>query len=110
MEYTWKVVGIKKLNTDELSDVIVQTYWEKTGTNENNITGTFVGATPFSLDSIDPDNFVSYENLTEEIVINWIKSFVIDDYEKHVNSMIDKQIQSKINPVVEVTNNFPWPH
>lgn len=108
MDYTWQITGIKKLDTETLDGVIVQTYWKKIGTDENGNTGTFVGATPFDLKNVNPNNFVSYKDLTEEMIINWIKSVVVGSYEVHVNSQIAKEIKSKINPVVEVNQDFPW--
>lgn len=110
--YTWTLKKIQKRNTDNLNDVIVQTRWEKVGTvnqtdaDGNLITGTFTGATPFNPQTIDPDNFTAYENLTNEQVLGWIKSVVVDDYEQHVNKQIAKQIDQKINLSDEIENPF----
>jgi hypothetical protein len=105
--YTWKIVSLKKTNGASLSDVIVSTSWQCEGTDENGNTGIFNGATPFELASVDSENFVSYENLTEEIVVGWIKSVVVDTYLNHVQEQILRQIDMKKNPVVEVSN-LPW--
>lgn len=108
MNYTWKLKSLKKKDTQELTNIIVQTYWEKIGTNENGDIGIFSGATPFELSTVDPDNFVKYEDLTEEMILNWIQSVVVGSYEEHVNEQITKQIEEKINPITEVTQDFPW--
>jgi hypothetical protein len=64
MNYTWELTNLKRKNTDTIQNIIVQTNWKKIGTDENGNVGSFSGATPFDLSSVDPDNFVSYEDLT----------------------------------------------
>ena len=108
MNYTWQLTSLKRKDIGELNNVVVQTYWKKIGTDENGNTGEFSGATPFNLNNMDPNTFISYENLTEEMVLGWIQSVVVGDYENHVNAQIAKQIQDKISPIIEVTDGFPW--
>jgi hypothetical protein len=108
MNYTWEITSIKRKDTSELSNIIVQTYWRKTGTDENGNTGSFAGATPFDLSTVDPNNFVAYEDLTEEMVLSWIQSVVVGGYEEHVNEKIAEEIDQQANPVTEVTEEFPW--
>ena len=96
MEYTWKITGVKTMDTDSVENTIVQTYWEKTGTDAEGNEGKFTGATPFPKSSINPDKFVSFNKLTEEVVLGWIKDVVVGSYEEHVNSQIQKQIDAKI--------------
>jgi hypothetical protein len=87
------------------SDYVVQTYWNKIGTDENGITGMFAGATPFDPNPDQPD-FIPYDQLTQEIVLGWIQPVVTGDYETHVNDVIAAQIAAKINPVTEPP--LPW--
>lgn len=108
MNYTWEINSIKRKDTSTLSNIIVQTYWKKTGTDENGNSGSFSGATPFDLSTVDPDNFVAYEDLTEEMVLGWIQSVVVGAYEEHVNEKIAEEIDKQVNPVTEVTEGFPW--
>lgn len=106
--YTWKITGLKTQNiSDNRSNAVVQTYWQKIGTDENGNEGVFSGATPFTLDPNDEFGpFIPFEDLTEENVIDWIKSIVIDEYENHVNRQIQKQIDEKSNPIIEAS--LPW--
>lgn len=109
LTYTWLVTSLKVKNVSEQKqDAIVQTYWKKIGTDENGNQGTFSGATPFTVDpSDDSGPFIPFEELSEEDVLNWIKSVVVGSYEEHVNGAIQKEIDDKINPTVE--KNVPWP-
>jgi len=106
--YTWKVTGIKIKNvSEEKPNAVVQTYWQKIGTDENGNEGTFSGATPFTVDPTDNSGpFIPFEQLTEEDVLNWIKSIVVGGYEDHVNGQIQKQIDEKISPISEP--KLPW--
>lgn len=106
--YSWKVTSIRKANIDEtLENVIVHVRWEKKGVDEAGNDGTFVGATPLS--NPDPTNFIAYEDLTEAIVLDWIKGVVVGSYEEHVNGQIQKQIDAKKNPVEEINDgSLPW--
>ena len=107
LTYNWKLLRFSKKNNSELNlnNVIVQTYWSKTGTNEDGISATFVGGTPFVLSQVDPDNFIPYENLTEEIVLSWIKS--ANNANTYIDEVIDDMIDQQVNPDIE-EDNFPW--
>jgi hypothetical protein len=104
--YTWSVTGIKTADLQDYTKAVVQTYWKKTGTDENGFTGEFIGATPFSQITIPPEDFIPFDQLTEEAVIGWIQDVVVDDYELHVNGRIEKAInEAKLNAT---TTQMPW--
>lgn len=103
--YTWAVTGMKVTKAGTLNNYVVQTYWTKTGTDENGNAGTFNGATPFAPDPTQSD-FVPFDQLTEEIVLSWIQPVVTGTYEQHVDGVIAKQIADKIDPVTE--QPLPW--
>ena len=111
--YTWKIKSLKKQDdpSSELNDIIVQTYWECIGTDESGNSGTFNGATPFKPDQVDPNNFTSYEDLTEAQVISWIQGVVNSNpsYKAHIDEQIQKQIDAIVKPIVEVQSDaLPW--
>ena len=111
--YEWKIKSLKKQNdpSTELNDIIVQTYWECIGTDEDGYSGTFHGATPFEPDQVDPDNFTAYENLTETQVLSWIQDVVNNNigYKNHIDEQIQKQIDATVRPVTEVSGDgLPW--
>ena len=104
MEYTWKITGVKTIDTTDSENVIAQTYWEKIGVDENGKEGRFSGATPLHSSMENKASLIKFEELTEDIIIGWIKSVVVGSYEEHVNLQIKKQIdlQSIKQPVL------PW--
>lgn len=105
--YTWKITALKTTDVGDKANAVVQTYWKKIGTDENGNEGVFDGATPFTVDPTDESGpFIPFEQLTEEDVIAWIQTVVVGQYEEHVNGQIQKQIDEKINPVIEA--DLPW--
>lgn len=69
--YTWEVTGLKTTTVANTSDVVVQTYWKKKGTDEAGNTGEFSGATPFSANSMPANtSFVPFADLTEADVLS----------------------------------------
>lgn len=113
MEYTWKITQLVKQNTNDLDNIIVGTRWTVTGTDEDGYEGTFTGATPFSLNTVDPNSFTPYEELTEAQVLGWIQNIVsgsaITSYWDHINERINKAIETEKNIIVSVdSTNLPW--
>lgn len=105
--YTWKVTEVNTRNENDFENAIVQTRWEKIGTDEDGNTGTFSGATPFTTEGMDPDNFVPFNELTEETVLGWIQGIVVGSYEEHVNGRILEGINSTKNPI-NTSVTLPW--
>ena len=109
--YTWKITGLKVqdsvVNGVTYPKAICQTYWQKTGTDENGNEGLFAGATPFTVDPTDDSGpFIPFSELKEQDIINWIQSYVTGEYEEHVNNKIQESIDRKLTQVIE--SNFPW--
>jgi hypothetical protein len=113
LTYEWKLTGLKKQNTETLSDVIVGTQWTLTGTDSDGNSGTFSGATPFSHQDLNGDGFVDYRDLSEELVLEWIKNIVSGSSGTNYMNHINEQIQKQINDVKFVTltvaqTDLPW--
>ena len=91
--YTWSITSIKTKTEGTNVNAVVQTYWKKTGKDSADHEGTFSGATPFTTTTMPAGAvFVPFDQLTEEIVLGWVKAVVVGGYEEHVNSQIAKQI------------------
>jgi hypothetical protein len=114
LTYEWKITQIKKTTNDSVDNAIIGTRWEVKGIDENGNDGLFTGATPFTLDQINPDNFVPYNELTEEIVLDWIKGYVSGsnretNYWDHISDRINTQIKEKTSIISSVEAvNLPW--
>lgn len=105
--YSWQITSVKTKTEGPYPQAVVQTYWTKTGTDDSGNTGSFMGATAFTTANMpEGHTFIPYEDLTEDIVLGWIKDVVVNGYETHVNQQIQRQIDEKINPAAGAS--LPW--
>ena len=107
--YKYEVSGLKVKDENGLTNAVVQTYWNLTGTDESGHEGTFSGATPFSSNNIPNGNvFIPFNELTESQVIQWISDAVTGNpsYQQHINEQIQKQINEKICVISD--HGLPW--
>ena len=90
--YTWKITGIERYATHEsLSNVVVAVHWRLEASDANNNYGCHWGVQQLDLSRMDAENFVSFESLTEEQVIQW----AINDINGSA-AMSDEQIENGI--------------
>lgn len=119
LTYEWKINSLTKQDNIDLglNSVVIQVFWERKGTDSTDgVSGTYHSATAFNLNAVDPNNFVPYEELTEELVLGWIETVVNyippDDIPPYI-TQIDQQIQDQIDrirlPIYTVgPGSFPW--
>tara|TARA_R100001086_G_C11836925_1_gene258084 strand:- start:35 stop:523 length:489 start_codon:yes stop_codon:yes gene_type:complete len=54
-------------------------------------------------------DFVEYDNLTEDIVVGWIKNILGDDKVKEIEDNLASQIDAQVNPPAATEGNgVPW--
>ena len=85
------------VDIDGLTDVVYVVNWRYQATRKNNGKDYFAevyGAT--AVDLPDPETFVPYDEITEEMTIGWMEA-ALDVPAMQVN--LDKQIDLEINPV-----------
>lgn len=91
INYTWKISLLKKKTIGQFSDVIVSVVWEKTGVDADGYGGVYKILTELDIDNIDSNSFVTYDNLTEQTIIDWIKTIINeDDVNQHIMDEIEK--------------------
>lgn len=106
--YTWEVTGMKTKNVANTDGVVFQTYWRKIGVDEDGNMGSFNGATPFNVSSLDP-NFIPLDELKESDVLAWIQKVIDEPYENHIHRVIQTQIDEKKRPANELSaDSLPW--
>lgn len=108
-DLVWSVTGIKtkdivSVENTNLADAVVQTYWKVEYTDAAGNTANFSGATPLDVSEMTDQEFVNLADLTEDIVVSWIKEHVVDSYLDHVLGRLQKQLEEQI--VNEPT--LPW--
>ena len=101
--YTWKINAVDCYTSkDGLENVAYNVHWTLIATNGEH-TAYSIGV--HSIGSPNPDNFVAFEDLTEDDVISWI-SAAMDVEQMRAN--LDKQIEDLVAPkVVTLQLNKP---
>ena len=87
-------------------DYVVTAHWQCNGSEESG--GTVYTAQVYGTSSFDvlpgPD-FITYDELTQEIVLNWIWNSGVSKEATEAN--VQQQIDNKINPPI-VSPPLPW--
>ena len=98
--YTWdcKTVDTYPVQ-DEFSDVVYNVHWRMTGTDESGEhSATVIGTQTITVDTIDAEGFVAFEDLTHEDVIGWVETEMGADRVAELQASLDSQIADKIAP------------
>ena len=101
--YTWRINAVDCYTSkDGLEKVAYNVHWSYFATNGEH-TASMIGVQ--SIGEPNPDNFVAFEDLTEENVIAWIEAAL--DVET-MKANLDKQIEDLVAPkVVTLQLNKP---
>ena len=101
--YTWKINAVDCYTSkDGLEKVAYNVHWSYFATNGEH-TASMIGVQ--SIGEPNPDNFVAFEDLTEDDVISWISASM--DVEQ-MQANLDKQIEDLVAPkVVTLQLNKP---
>ena len=111
--YDWKLTGLRKQHTDDLSNVVVGTFWKVTMTDEDGNTGEFSGATPFDLRRVNTGAFIDYHSLDEQTVLEWVKPVVSGSaptsYWDHIHGkMLEDLNAKKYTRIMVMEEDLPW--
>lgn len=110
MNYSWKIQEMFKMDQTNqdgvvLQDAVVRVSWSKIGTNDDGVQASYLGKSQFTAENILASEFVNFESLTEEQVIEWVKGSTSAADE----TMINKVIQEKIdNSTATKASTLPW--
>ena len=101
--YNWKINALDaKVSVGDDENVVYTVHWSLIATSENEEhTVSNIGTQSVEYDA---DNFVPYEDLTEEIVIGWLEDALDVDLMK---ANLDAQIEKLITPE-EITYTDPF--
>lgn len=104
--YNWTINNLYTKTVEGLEDYVVTAMFEVEGV-DGEFSYTVNGSQMFTVkEGVD---FVPYANLTEEIVVEWIKEELGENGLLSITACIDGQIESQKNPpVVPVITPLPW--
>ncbi|CAB4126814.1 hypothetical protein UFOVP84_25 [uncultured Caudovirales phage] len=103
---TWSIKQLDcKPQVGSMTDYVVTAHWLLTGTD-----GTYkdsaYGSVSFTEDANKP-NYTPFNELTNEIVVSWVKSTLGDKKVAKLETSIINQINDQITPPI-VTPQLPW--
>ena len=104
--YTWKVTQLYTQTIEGNEDYVVIANCETIGV-DGDYTASVPNVIQFSTQEVG--TFIPYADLTEEIVVGWIKEVLEEDGVLSIEASIQGQIDSQINPPqVPVNIPLPW--
>lgn len=106
MNYTWKVVNTTIKDSSDLSKIVISCAWYKQGEDQNGNVGRCYGNTQFDSTVIDINNFIEFDNLSEDIVLQWIQNTINESHDLELNACILKDLEKFLYP--ETTVLPPW--
>lgn len=104
--YNWEILSITKMNLVDNNNVIFKIIWRLIGIDPNGVEGVFKGSTELTIPDQFDDNFIEYENITQENIINWIQQILnMDDVYSAIDDAMEKNKQ-QIEIVFD--GQYPW--
>lgn len=104
--FTWKVTRLYTQTIEGKSDYVVISTYETIGV-DGDYTASLSNMAQFSTEDVAV--FIPYADLTEEIVIGWIKESLGENGINSIESCINGQINSQKNPPVSPkATPLPW--
>ena len=89
-----------------LPDGVVYTAHWRVSKTQDTASGTAYGTITFPQKEPSDPSFVAYDNLTEEMVVGWVKDAMGPEQVAAYESSIQAQIDTQLNPVV--ASGLPW--
>jgi hypothetical protein len=107
MKFAWAVKQLNVIQTKgQHSDVVHSVAFEVTGVDGDD-SSTASGALSVNTDNVE--NFVAYENLTEEQVLSWVFATLGQDGKQKAESQVQAVIEAKRSTVSIVPKaSLPW--
>ena len=101
--YSYQIHELKAVPTvGDLEQVITEVRYAYIGTDENNITSTYPGRT--ALPTPDSEEFTSIEELTEELVVEWLEANAdLNIMKQAIEAHIEQQ-----SGVIYKGSTLPW--
>lgn len=105
IEYTWDIAQLDAYpEQDGFENVVFQCHWRLTGVDGDH-TGSVYGTAGLTL---DPEaDFTPFAELTETVVIGWVKDAMGEEAVAAHEANVAAQIEALINPPV-VRPALPW--
>jgi len=96
LTYEWILLGYKKANNPDFTNAIVHADWKIIGTDENGNQTEYKSTVIWDPNNIEANKFIPHEEVTREMVLEWVKALVATQPERKIEENIRKSIAAKI--------------
>lgn len=108
MTYSWQIINFvtrNEVNSDgaSLENAVVSIHWKRSGIDSDGNTAAINGYTPLVASDVDASSFITFADLTEETVTEWLDTANAGNLGEY-NAKID----AKIAKTGETTRAVPW--
>jgi hypothetical protein len=106
-QYTWTVTNLYTQTIEGKEDYVVNAIYDVVGVDGDYTASMTSNMAQFSTEDVTV--FIPYADLTEAIVLGWIKETLGENGIISIEACIQGQIDSQINPPVSPVNTpLPW--
>lgn len=104
--YTWTATNLSTLNTDYGDDYVVDVEFTVVGT-EDSYSYTMMGFKSFEVKAVE--NFTPFTELTNDLVVGWIKADMTAEGTSFYETKISEEIDAQKNPTpTPISRRAPW--
>lgn len=101
IQYTWQCTEAEAhKNYNGLTDVVFLVDFRLVGKYEN-IEAERIGTAGLNLENVSEANFIALEQLNTDIVIEWVKDYLGNDYIDVMKEGIKEEIKNILNPTTK---------
>jgi hypothetical protein len=106
--FEWKIPSMEYYPTkDELDKVVHVIHWILNGTDDEGHKGSTYGSQSINTDTIDPETFVPFDELTFEVVEGWLESAIGSERILELHTLVQTNIDNQKSPP-NVLATSPW--
>jgi hypothetical protein len=98
----WSIVELEHQTADGL---VIIAHWEASKEAGGKLAHIYGSVTLPAKDPSDP-TFIPFDELTEEVVLNWVKAVLGEEQLAALEAVLDSQLQTLLNP--PVVTGLPW--
>lgn len=103
--YKWSITSMESYkDKDGYKDVVFDCHWNVTATDGETASSAY-GSIAIPIDNIS--KFIPYSDLTEDLVIGWVKDALTESVVKDIEDGLSGNINVLNNPISE-KNPLPW--
>lgn len=92
--YEWTLLNHKKFNNPNLGlyNVVAHADWKVKGTDENGDSAEYISTVIWDPNQIKKNQFTPYEEITDEHVLDWVKTLVATQTDRQIEQYIRNAI------------------